>query len=304
MNLYYLVPIFIISTLLFGLKSQEISADISWVDEIIVLKQMFANLQEIKNSIHLWNSRYEEFWVHNLPSQKETPIFDIRFDTLPLKCQNQSIPKNCAEATSCTHRSGIYKILVDKYGPEPFLVECDAKTEGGDWILIQRRQDGSVDFYRDWEDYKKGFGKIDGEFFIGLDKLHAITNYDGPQELLIVLRDKNETRFAKYNHFVVGNEKEFYTLHHLGVYTGDAGNSLGYHLGSKFTTKDQDHDNKPTTNCAVEYTGAWWYNFCHHSNLNGKYGDNSHAKGVNWHAFRNHNVSIEYVKMMIRRRRF
>ncbi|KNC22450.1 hypothetical protein FF38_06947, partial [Lucilia cuprina] len=178
---------------------------------------------------------------------------------------------------------------------DQFLVECDVKTQGGDWLLIQRRQDGSVDFFRNWTEYQKGFGKIDGEFFIGLDKLHALTNNNGPQELLIVLEDKNETRHAKYSHFVVGNESEFYALQHLGVYSGDAGDSLNFHLGYKFSTKDQDNDNRDELNCAEFYTGAWWYNNCHQSNLNGKYGDTTHAKGITWYTFRQFNFSVEHL---------
>lgn len=237
--------------------------------------------------------------------------------------KNQPIPKNCAEATSCTHRSGIYKIQLNNFHNQSFLVECDVKTQGGDWLIIQRRQDGSVDFYRDWDEYEKGFGKIDGEFFIGLEKLHALTNYDGPQELLVALEDKQEARYAKYTNFLIGDKSTYYALQHLGIYSGDAGDSLKYHLGCKFTTKDQDHDKHEKNNCAQDYTGAWWYNKCHHryvydifiqnidhyifrffSNLNGKYGDNTHAKGITWHTFRNFNVSVQYVKMMIRRRRF
>ena len=34
--------------------------------------------------------------------------------------------------------------------------------------MIQRRMDGSVNFYRGWAEYKKGFGDINTEFWIGI----------------------------------------------------------------------------------------------------------------------------------------
>ena len=162
-------------------------------------------------------------------------------------------------------RSGIYRIQVAQYSFEPFYVECDADTENGDWTVIQRRHDGSEDFQRNWDEFEKGFGDVDKEFFIGLKKLYALTNYNGPQELLIIMEDANNTRaFAKYDAFAIANDAEMYKLKSLGRFSGTAGDSLRAHLGMKFTTKDRDNDTHKDLNCAVNFTGAWWHKMCHH----------------------------------------
>ena len=33
--------------------------------------------------------------------------------------------------------------------------------------VIQRRIDGSVDFYRNWTEYAQGFGQVDKNFWLG-----------------------------------------------------------------------------------------------------------------------------------------
>ncbi|KAH8403208.1 hypothetical protein KR222_007809, partial [Zaprionus bogoriensis] len=114
--------------------------------------------------------------------------------------------------------------------------------QGGGWLIILNRMDGSVDFNRNWNVYKKGFGELDGEFFLGLDIVHALTAYRS-QELLVLLEDfDGDARYEKYEKFAIGNEAELYALHTLGSFSGSAGDALSIHHGMNFSTFDRDND--------------------------------------------------------------
>jgi len=83
------------------------------------------------------------------------------------------------------------------------------------------------------------------------------------------------------------------------VSTGD---SLTCQLGQQFSTYDEDHD-LWSNNCAVTYKGAWWYNACHHSNLNGYYYGGPHtsfADGVEWYEWTGLFYSLKTTEMKIR----
>ena len=100
-----------------------------------------------------------------------------------------------------------------------FDVFCDQTTEGGGWTVFQRRLDGSVDFYRHWNDYKHGFGDLCGEFWLGLDKIHRLTS--GVNNVLRVdLGDfEGKNTYAEYERFGVMGEDDKYKLI-LGSYSG------------------------------------------------------------------------------------
>lgn len=198
----------------------------------------------------------------NLLTAKLKPISDAEKEQVTKQPPKVSIGRSCAEATSNSRRSGVYEILVPCYSDQPFKVACDAQTRCGNWTIILRRMDGGVDFFRKWADYKEGFGNLTGEYFLGLDKIHAITN-DQPQELLVLLEDfEGEVRYEAYDAFAIGDELDWYKLHTLGNAKGTAGDSLDHHRGRHFSSKDRDND-KDKNKCALTYTGGWWYNACH-----------------------------------------
>ncbi|KXJ29924.1 Ficolin-1 [Exaiptasia diaphana] len=172
-------------------------------------------------------------------------------------------------------------------------------TSGGGWTVIQKRLDGSVDFFRDWAGYKKGFGNKSGEYWLGLDAIHDMTS-QGSYRLRFDLEDfDGNKRYAEYDSFIVAGESDNYTLT-AGAYSGNAGDSLAWQKNMEFTTKDRDNDLRSYANCAQEYTGAWWYNDCHTSNLNGLYNNTEYGKGVIWYAFRGVYYSMKRAEMKIR----
>ncbi|XP_034472591.1 techylectin-5B-like [Drosophila innubila] len=214
----------------------------------------------------------------------------------------KSYGQNCAEATANAKPSGIYEILIPSYSKHHFKVTCDAHTQGGGWTVILSRVDGSVDFNRNWNVYKKGFGDLDGEFFLGLDKIHALTA-ERSQELLVLLEDfEGVEKWETYEKFAIGNEDELYALHTLGRSNGTAGDSLKRQHTTKFSTHDRDND-RWTKNCAEAYNGGWWYESCHDSKLTGIYKDKTHGKGINWKEFRGWEYSLKKAVMMIRPRK-
>ena len=115
--------------------------------------------------------------------------------------------------------TGVYTINPDEQGD--FNVRCDMDTiSGRGWTVFQRRADGSVDFYRKWIDYKNGFGNLSGEFWLGLVKIHRLLA-TGKNVLRVDLEMfDNETAYAVYKSFSVGDESEAYVLN-VDNYSGN-----------------------------------------------------------------------------------
>uniref|UniRef100_A0A8C9SJB4 Fibrinogen C-terminal domain-containing protein n=1 Tax=Scleropages formosus TaxID=113540 RepID=A0A8C9SJB4_SCLFO len=200
------------------------------------------------------------------------------------------------------HTSGIY-LLRPRNTNHLLQAWCEQDRAQGGWTVIQRRLDGSVNFFRTWEQYKQGFGNLNGEYWLGLEHMYWLTA-QADYRLRVMLEDwQSRQVFAEYNHFHLEPESDSYRLR-LGEYNGNAGDSLSWHNNKAFTTLDRDRD-AYTGNCAHYQKGGWWYHMCAHSNLNGVWYRGGHYRsryqdGVYWAEFHGGSYSLKKVTMMIK----
>uniref|UniRef100_A0A672YSG4 Tenascin XB n=1 Tax=Sphaeramia orbicularis TaxID=375764 RepID=A0A672YSG4_9TELE len=205
-------------------------------------------------------------------------------------------PSDCSqELLNGIRTSGVVDIFPQGKRGGVMTVYCDMDTDGGGWTVFQRRKDGSVDFFRGWNDYVRGFGDPSGEFWLGLDGLHNLTRMT-PMTLRVDLRDGDDAAFAKYSTFEVAKRNYRLTV---GGYSGTAGDSLSYHNNRIFTTKDRDPASF-ITRCAMSYRGGWWYKNCHEANLNGLYGIDLKHQGLIWTSWKGKEVSVQFTEMKMR----
>ncbi|XP_071351505.1 angiopoietin-1 isoform X3 [Trachinotus anak] len=212
--------------------------------------------------------------------------------------------RDCADVYKAGHSvSGLYHIYIGNR-TEPVQVYCDMETSGGGWTVFQRRFNGSVDFQRSWSEYKKGFGDMLGEHWLGNEALYLLTS-QGQYSLRVELRDwEGNPAHSQYDRFTLASERQQYRLYLRG-YSGTAGrqSSLATH-GTGFSTRDQDNDNCDHCKCALMLTGGWWFDACGFSNLNGIYYTVGHnirkLNGIKWHHFRGPSYSLHSTSMMVR----
>ena len=178
--------------------------------------------------------------------------------------------------------SGIYAIKDPCSGDKPFsyaklAVYCDMETDGGGWIVIQRRNAsmGWVNFTRNISDYENGFGDLDGEFWIGLSNIYELTNQQNMTLKLKVWDDREYAMNWNYQQFSIYNKNGRYAIYQLSGSWGDGSyDAFGQQIDSNMDFQTYDYYISDWSNCGYTRQSGWWYrdgNCNSHSNPNGRH---------------------------------
>ena len=164
---------------------------------------------------------------------------------------------------------------------------------------------------RKWTEYAAGFGHLEAEHWLGLNKTHYLTTRRLTASLRVDMSDfDGNTKYVLYRFFNVGKPGNKYRLSVLG-YSGTAGDSLSYHNRMAFSTYDQDNDEDSSSNSArwgnnLGTAGGWWHKkhiITQGSPLNGAYkGMYGHTwfgglTALRWYKFSN---PLKYAEMKIK----
>ncbi|XP_041848111.1 angiopoietin-related protein 3-like [Melanotaenia boesemani] len=218
------------------------------------------------------------------------PFFSSEVPTLPpyqtpaSPSSTMNLPSDCSELFDRGERaSGVY--AVKPSSSKPFMAFCDMSGDRGETV-IQRRMNGTMNFNQPWERYENGFGDFQGEFWLGLQKIHSLTS-QGNFMLHIQLEDWNQNKFFTLYRFYLDGPESNYTIHLMHL-SGNLPDPINNPTGMMFSTKDTDYYNQQDFKCAHRLSGGWWLSACGDTNPNGVYfhmrpkGRSECRRGIQW----------------------
>lgn len=291
-----------ISTLKEVIEGQEKTI----TDLLQAVKEQHDQLDNQKSKIKILEEKisYDSFQdTVDKTMDQDTAVFDM-FTYLTENATSQEISELPAECSGWFDKghtnSGIYAVKPNQ--SEAFNVYCDMSADGGSTV-VQQRVDGLVDFNQTWKKYEQGFGDLEKDFWLGLRKIHSLTQH-GDHILRIDVEDWKEGKHWAEYHFSVEGTSNDYVLH-VSHFSGDLHDAMTNATGTKFSTKDTNSDQRNSV-CTRSYTGGWWFNNCGETNLNGRYlwmrakGRSMRKRGVHWRPDTGPSLYLKMTKMTVR----
>ena len=224
---------------------------------------------------------------------------------------NDCRPKDCYDL-KC------YRVSKAKDGPHtiypdtPDLTEtglnvsCDQETDGGGWIMYQRRLDGTVNFTRTFEEYKRHFGQHGDnmtELWLGNENVYQVLQSYGTTECELRIEVDawdEETCWLVASNFRIGDEYRNYTLDWDNVISSHPDTESNWDLHKLLSFRTFEDENK---DCVREYRGGWWYSGqdqCVKVYLNGRYVNEAVTTWNSIMIFNFRSLSLKRSRMMLR----
>jgi hypothetical protein len=324
--------------LILGVKSQQSHQECD-SESVVKVSQLFGlhhqllrkqdNIPVLESEIEKLENVFEHelYYLHDLLNGTiegtETIEREIEnmstphIEELQFSC-DRNIPRDCCEIKKMlpSAKSGLYTIrdpclIGDKlFRVSRLTVYCDMEMDGGGWIVIQRRNTsmGWVHFNRTWAEYERGFGDLDGEFWIGLKNIYELTNQQNMEMKISVWNDTSTSINWKYPFFRISDRSNWYAL--SGVSTGSRdGSYSAFGHETESTNYFHTYDRNRIQNCDYRRGRAgWWYYSvnCNYANLNGRHQPTGFPsvhpvrEGLTWRTFPSGWAIYTHSKMMIR----
>ena len=224
-------------------------------------------------------------------------------------------PKDCYDLKCyrvSNAQDGPHTIYPSRSNLTSLPVSCDQETDGGGWIMYQRRVDGTFNFTRNWEEYKYGFGDHGDnttELWMGNEHVYQVLMSYGSStkwELRIEADAFDGTScWVVASNVGMYNETRRYAMYWDSVAqsTGELADDWKHHRMKPFNTLDNS-EGLDAKRCVGEYKGGWWYEhdrFCGRIFLNGEYENQAveSSTSISVYHFKEQ-VSLERSRMMLR----
>ncbi|XP_060658614.1 ficolin-1-like [Drosophila nasuta] len=251
------------------------------------IRRLNANIEKITEQHQTLKFQLDESQNMLIKKDKDNQLCQAEVETL-----NKTLLLKTIFPSSCSpfgDSPGVHQLNVSGVGV--FDVLCDSQLAGPGWIVIQQRVGGDENFIRDWATYRNGFGSLESDFFLGLEKIHRITSLQRYELYIHLVAVNGSTYNARYDDFKISDEDHRYALS-LGKFSGTiVWDAMRDSENMKFLTYDSENDEYDDYfSCSDLYESGWWFKPCAHCNLN----------LPNWRKLSWKSINLKEVKMLIR----